>query len=137
VTAKALANAYSQALGNIFTQDIKPFEVEVLVAEVGDGNGSKSEIYHILYDGTIEDERNYAAMGGQADEIRRFLKDHYHDTLALDEALQLGVRALSVTQNKTLSERDLEVAALDRTKERRKFRRIPAEALSQLLGTAK
>ena len=77
VTAKALANAYSQALGNIFTQDIKPFEVEVLVAEVGDGNGASSEMYHILYDGTIEDERNYAAMGGQADEIRRFLKDHY------------------------------------------------------------
>ena len=67
VTAKALANAYSQALGNIFTQDIKPFEVEVLVAEVGDANGMKSEMYHILYDGTIEDERNYAAMGGQSD----------------------------------------------------------------------
>jgi proteasome alpha subunit len=138
VTAKALANAYSQALGNIFTQDIKPFEVEVLVAEVGDANGSKSEIYHILYDGTtIEDERNYAAMGGQADEIRRFLKDHYQPAMSLEEALQLGVRALSVTQNKTLSERDLEVAVLDRTKERRKFRRIPPEALGQLLGTAK
>jgi proteasome alpha subunit len=136
VTAKALANAYSQALGNIFTQDIKPFEVEVLVAEVGD-NGAKSELYHILYDGTIEDERNYAAMGGQADEIRRFLKDHYRDGMSLDDAVQLGVRALSVTQNKTLSERDLEVAVLDRTKERRKFRRIPAEALSLLLATAK
>jgi proteasome alpha subunit len=135
VTAKALANAYSQALGNIFTQDIKPFEVEVLVAEVGD-NGSKSEIYHILYDGTIEDERNYAAMGGQADEIRRFLKDHYQDGMALDQAVQLGVRALNVTQNKSLSERDLEVAVLDRTKTRRKFRRIPAEALAQLMGTA-
>ena len=138
VTAKALANAYSQALGNIFTQDIKPFEVEVLVAEVTDGNGSsRNEIYHILYDGTIEDERNYAAMGGQADEIRRFLKDHYQAGASLEESLQLGVRALSVTQNKTLSERDLEVAVLDRTKERRKFRRIPPEALSQLLGTAK
>ncbi len=136
VTAKALANAYSQALGNIFTQDIKPFEVEVLVAEVGE-NGSRNEIYHILYDGTIEDERNYAAMGGQADEIRRFLKDHYREGLALDEALQVGVRALTVTQNKTLSEKDLEVAVLDRTKVRRKFRRIPMEALAQLLGTAR
>jgi proteasome alpha subunit len=76
-------------------------------------------------------------MGGQADEIRRFLKDHYQPNSTLDESLQLGVRALSVTQNKTLSERDLEVAVLDRTKERRKFRRIPPEALSQLLGTAK
>jgi proteasome alpha subunit len=138
VSAKALANAYSQGLGNIFTQDIKPFEVEVLVCEVGDSNnGGKNEIYHILYDGTIEDEKNYAAMGGQADEIRRFLKDHYQSAMSLDEALQLGVRALSVTQNKTLTERDLEVAVLDRTKERRKFRRLPPEALSQLLGTAK
>lgn len=136
VTAKALANAYSQALGNIFTQDIKPFEVEVLVAEVGE-NGSRNEIYHILYDGTIEDERNFAAMGGQADEIRRFLKDHYREGLGLDEALQVGVRALTVTQNKTLSEKDLEVAVLDRTKVRRKFRRIPMEALAQLLGTAR
>jgi proteasome alpha subunit len=136
VTAKALANAYSQALGNIFTQDIKPFEVEVLVAEVGE-NGAKSEIYHILYDGTIEDEKNYAAMGGQADEIRRFLKDHFQEAMTLEDALQLGVRALTVTQNKTLSERDLEVAVLDRTKTRRTFRRLPVEALAQLLGTAR
>jgi proteasome alpha subunit len=136
VTAKALANAYSQALGNIFTQDIKPFEVEVLVAEVGVDNGAKSEIYHILYDGTIEDEKNYAAMGGQAEEIRRFLKDHYQEGMALADSVQLGVRALNVTQNKSLTERDLEVAVLDRTKVRRKFRRIPAEALALLMGTA-
>src|SRR5256886_7109550 len=135
VTAKGLANAYSQALGNIFTQDIKPFEVEVLVAEVADVNGSKNEIYHILYDGTIEDEKNYAAMGGQADEIRRFLKDNYREGLTIEAAVQLGVRSLNVTQNKTLTERDLEVAVLDRTKERRKFRRIPPEALAQLLGS--
>jgi proteasome alpha subunit len=137
VTAKSLANAYSQALGNIFTQDIKPFEVEVLVAEVSDGNGAKNEIYHILYDGTIEDEKNYAAMGGQADEIRRFLKDNYREDLTLEESLQLGVRALNATQNKSLTERDLEVAVLDRTKERRKFRRIPPEALALLLGAAR
>jgi proteasome alpha subunit len=133
VTAKSLANAYSQALGNIFTQDIKPFEVEVLVVEVGDSNGTKNEIYHILYDGTIEDEKNYAAMGGQSEEIRRYLKDNFQENLDVAAALKLGVRALMVTQNKTLTERDLEVAVLDRTKERRKFRRIPAEALHQLL----
>ena len=133
VSAKSLANAYSQALGNIFTQDIKPFEVEVLVVEVGDANGAKNEIYHILYDGTIEDEKNYAAMGGQSEEIRRYLKDNFQENLDVAAALRLGVRALMVTQNKTLTERDLEVAVLDRTKERRKFRRIPAEALHQLL----
>jgi len=137
VTAKALANAYSQALGNIFTQDIKPFEVEVLVAEVGDDNGARNEVYHILYDGTIEDERNYAAMGGQADDIRRFLKDHYQDAMTLEAAVQLGVRALNVTQNKSLSERDLEVAVLERAKPRRKFRRLPPEELRQHLGMAR
>jgi proteasome alpha subunit len=137
VTAKSLANAYSQALGNIFTQDIKPFEVELLVAEVSDANGAKNEIYHILYDGTIEDEKNYAAMGGQADEIRRFLKDNYREGLTLEESVQLGVRALNATQNKSLTERDLEVAVLDRTKERRKFRRIPPEALALLLGATR
>ena len=133
VSAKSLANAYSQALGNIFTQDIKPFEIEVLVVEVGDADGTKNEIYHILYDGTIEDEKNYAAMGGQSEEIRRYLKDNFQENLDVAAALRLGVRALMVTQNKTLTERDLEVAVLDRTKERRKFRRIPAEALHQLL----
>jgi proteasome alpha subunit len=137
VTARALANAYSQALGNIFTQDIKPFEVEVLVAEVAEQNGGKNEIYHVLYDGTIEDEHNYAAMGGQADEIRRFLKENYGEGLSLAGALQLGVRSLTVTQNKTLSERDLEVAVLDHTRERRKFRRIPPEVVKQLLETSK
>ena len=137
VTAKALANAYSQALGNIFTEGLKPFEVEVLVVEVAGGTNGKNEMYHVLYDGSIEDERNYAAMGGQAEEIRRFLKDQYREGLALADAVRVGIRALTVTQNKTLSERDLEVASLDRTKERRKFRRIPPEALSQLLGTAK
>jgi proteasome alpha subunit len=133
VSAKSLANAYSQALGNIFTQDNKPFEIEVLVVEVGDADGTKNEIYHILYDGTIEDEKNYAAMGGQSEEIRRYLKDNFQESLDLAAALRLGVRALVVTQNKTLTERDLEVAVLDRTKERRKFRRIPVEVLHQLL----
>jgi proteasome alpha subunit len=137
VSAKSLANAYSQALGNIFTQDIKPFEVEVLVVEVADSNGAKNEIYHILYDGTIEDEKNYAAMGGQSDEIRRYLKDNFHEGLDFAAAVKLGVRALMVTQNKTLTERDLEVAVLDRGKERRKFRRIPPEVLHQLLSDGK
>jgi proteasome alpha subunit len=137
VTARALANAYSQALGNIFTQDIKPFEVEVLVAEVADGNhGSKNEIYHILYDGTIEDERNYAAMGGQSDEIRRFLKENYKEGMSLADSVQLAVRSLNVTQNKTLTGKDLEVGCLDRTKTRRKFRRLAGDTLAQLLGTS-
>ena len=134
VTAKALANAYSQALGNIFTEGLKPFEVEVLVAEVTDDTSGRNEMYHVLYDGSIEDEHNYAAMGGQAEEIRRFLKEHYREGIPVAESVQLGIRALTVTQNKTLTERDLEVAVLDRQRERRKFRRLSNGELRGILG---
>jgi proteasome alpha subunit len=134
VTAKALANAYSQALGNIFTEGLKPFEVEVLVVEVADGTNGKNEMYHVLYDGSIEDERNYAAMGGQAEEIRRVLKDQYREGLALADAVRVGIRALTVTQNKTLTDRDLEVAVLDQKRSRRKFRRVANGELRVILG---
>ena len=134
VTAKALANAYSQALGNIFTEGLKPFEVEVLVAEVTDHANGKNEMYHVLYDGSIEDEHNYAAMGGQAEEIRRFLKEQYREGAPLAEAVRLGIRSLTVTQNKTLTDRDLEVAVLDRQRERRKFRRVADGELRAILG---
>jgi proteasome alpha subunit len=134
VTAKALANAYSQALGNIFTEGLKPFEVEVLVVEVADGTNGRNEMYHVLYDGSIEDERNYAAMGGQAEEIRRFLKDQYREGLALADAVRVGIRALTVTQNKTLTDRDLEVAVLDQKRSRRKFRRVANGELRVILG---
>ena len=98
--------------------------------------GEENELFHILYDGTIEDEHNYAAMGGQADEIRRFLKESYKEGLSLGDAVQLGVRALNVTQNKTLTAKDLEVGVLDRNKTQRKFRRLTGDVLTQLLGTA-
>src|ERR687885_1405616 len=55
VTAKTLANAYSQALSSIFTQQMKPYEVEILVGQV-DGEAGGAGIYHILFDGSITDE---------------------------------------------------------------------------------
>ena len=35
VTGRSLANAYAQTLGSIFTETAKPYEVELVVAEVG------------------------------------------------------------------------------------------------------
>jgi proteasome alpha subunit len=47
VTAKSLANAYSQALGGIFMGDAKPFEVELLIAQVdGAGGGAARAVPH-------------------------------------------------------------------------------------------
>src|ERR671919_2452378 len=68
VTAKALANAYSQTLGNIFTAEIKPYECEVLVASVGDSSDT-NELFHVLFDGAVTDREGWVAMGGQADAL--------------------------------------------------------------------
>src|SRR5690606_37215452 len=67
VMAKPLANAYSQALGTIFMGDSKPYEVELLIAQV-DGD-EQSELYHILYDGSIVDERRFVAIGGDTEPL--------------------------------------------------------------------
>ena len=45
-----------------------------------------------------------------------------------------GIRALTVTQNKTLTDRDLEVAVLDQKRARRKFRRVASGELRAILG---
>ena len=42
VRARALANAYSQAMGDVFTRELKPLEVEVIVAEVGDDSARRA-----------------------------------------------------------------------------------------------
>src|ERR687896_11046 len=76
VTAKGLANAYSQTLGNIFTAELKPYECEILVGAVGETEGS-NELFHILYDGSVTDRQGWVAMGGQAETLDAHLGEHY------------------------------------------------------------
>src|SRR6202045_658824 len=49
VDARSLANAYAQVLTQVFTHDIKPLEVEILVAEVGDAS-AEDQLFRILFD---------------------------------------------------------------------------------------
>ena len=140
VTARALANAYSQNLGMIFTEQQKPYEVELCVAEVGAGPAD-DQLYRLSYDGTIVDEPNYLVMGGQADAVAAQVKDSFHANLPLAEAIGLAVRALGsvggeVGAVRTLVAEGLEVAVLDRNRGKRKFRRITGAALSSLLPDA-
>src|ERR1700710_2030389 len=93
VTARALANAYAQTLGSIFTEQQKPYEVELCVAEVGSQAGT-DQLYRLSYDGTIVDERNYLVMGGQAEAVAASVRDSYSPNLPLGEAVSLAVRAL-------------------------------------------
>ena len=89
VDARSLANSYAQMLGTIFTHEMKPMEVEILVAEVGlvaDGD----QMFHILYDGTVMDERDYAAIGGDAETVGQRLVETWSDGLDRSDAIVLA-----------------------------------------------
>jgi proteasome alpha subunit len=133
VTAKGLANAYSQTLGNIFTSELKPYECEILVGAVGETEGS-NELFHILYDGSVTDREGWVAMGGRSEELGAYLKDKYGNAAGLTESFRLGREALGSVEGKEIPAGDLEVAVLDRTRPRRKFRRLKDSDIAQLLS---
>lgn len=136
VTGKSLANAYSQVIGNIFTKEIKPLEVEILVVEVGE-TPDKNSMYHILFDGSISDYHGYAVIGGHSEAVNGFLGEHYKDNLSLNEALALCRAALEkTTEDKRIREEHLEVAILDRNIEGRKFRQIYPPEIRERLTSA-
>ncbi|MTV26933.1 proteasome subunit alpha [Nitriliruptoraceae bacterium ZYF776] len=134
VTAKSLANGYSQALGAAFMGESKPYEVELLIAEVGSrtdaGDGHAGlELYHILYDGSIVDEHRFVAIGGEAEQLGTALGELYRDGLSRDEAVRLGVQALARVGGREIPATALEVAGLDATRPRRRYFRLRDEAL--------
>lgn len=136
VTAKALANAYSQTLGTIFTSEVKPYECEILVAAVGDDTG-RNEIFHILYDGSVTDRQRWVGLGGQAEAIEAHLEANYPKDYpaAIPDfatALTLAVGALRAAGERELTPATLEAAVLDRNRNRRKFRRLSEQELSEL-----
>jgi proteasome alpha subunit len=132
VTARALANSYSQILGQIFTDAIKPYEVEIVVAQVGE-DGKRNELYHILYNGSVADEENFVAMGGQSEELTAQLQQNFKPGAPLDDSVKLSAKALAEVEKHEISVGNLEVAVLDRTRDRRKFRRLPDEEVTALL----
>jgi proteasome alpha subunit len=126
VTARSLANAYAQTLGQVFTHEMKPYEVEILVAQVGETQAD-DELFHILYDGTVMDEEGFTVLGGQAESIIETLTERYEEGLDLTAAVKLGASVLSGDGGEALTANQLEVAFLDRAREQRAFRRIKAD----------
>jgi proteasome alpha subunit len=132
VDARSLANAYAQILGQVFTHEMKPMEVEILVAEVShDGGGD--QMFHLLYDGTVVDEYDFAVLGGESEAITERLRADWSPGLDLETALRATASALG-GPDRTLAAPDLEVAVLDRGNGRRSFRRIEGGELTELLG---
>jgi proteasome alpha subunit len=139
VTARALANAYAQTLGAIFTEQQKPYEVELCVAEVGD-RAELDQLYRLTYDGTIVEEPEFMVMGGQADTLTTELKGTFAPGQSLRDALAVAVRTLGSVggadgAQRSLPAAQLEVAVLDRNRGKRKFQRIVGLALTDLLPT--
>ncbi|MGV1036295.1 MAG: proteasome subunit alpha [Candidatus Nanopelagicales bacterium] len=140
VTARSLANTYAQALGTVFTEAPKPYEVELVVAQVGD-TVAEDQLYRLTFDGSVADEHGFVAMGGSAEMISEQLKDTWHEGMTLAQAAKVAVTELSKAgipsgaPPRELGPNELEVAILDRGRPRRKFRRITGDLLTALLAS--
>ena len=140
VRGQALANAYSQAIGEVFTREMKPLEIELIVAEVGDdryADHASNALYKVTFDGFISEEHGFCVIGGGFEEVENVLRSEYRDGLTLSEALNLGRRALDAGGDRSanLSETALEVCLLERSRVGRKFRRMAAEEVVGVLGS--
>jgi proteasome alpha subunit len=134
VKARDLANAYSQALSTIFTQQMKPYEVEILVAEV-DGEGDGTALYHVLFDGSVTDEHGFIAIGGHAEDLTQQLQEKYREGWELEEAVRTCAQVLAAPEGRTIEAADIEAGVLDRTRtQRRKFRRLTDDQVSRILA---
>lgn len=132
VEARSLANEYAQILGQTFTHDTKPYEVEILVAEVGFDQES-DQLFHIMYDGTLVDERGMSVLGGDAESIADRLRESWDRTANLRNAVRACVAALSGS-DRTLGASDTEVAVLSRSNGRRCFKRLDDADVTALLS---
>jgi proteasome alpha subunit len=151
VTGRGLANAYAQTLGTIFTESGKPYEVEIVVAEVGD-DPDGDQLYRLTYDGSVADETGFVAMGGHAETLSTRLRSDHRPDASLQDALGLAVDSLAAAAPspqpaagtggggqpgetpRTLAPAQLEVAVLDRTRPRRAFSRVVGAQLERLMG---
>jgi proteasome alpha subunit len=133
VTAKSLANAYSQTLGTIFGQELKPLEIEILVLEVN-GSGRDNEIYRIQFDGSISDERGFAVIGGRADKVKEYLQSRYNTEMDLTQTMKLAIASLESATGQKITLQNMEVAVLENHRTGRKFRRLSLEEITSLLG---
>lgn len=138
VAGQALANAYSQAIGEVFTREMKPLEIEIIVAEVGDDRWEdhrRNSLYRVTFDGFISDHSHYCVIGGNVDEVETVLAAEYREGLGASDAIKLGRKSLDTGSESSanLDENTLEVCVLDRTKTGRKFTRMSVDEVKRML----
>ncbi|HZJ48373.1 MAG TPA: proteasome subunit alpha [Acidimicrobiia bacterium] len=133
VNAKSLANSFSQTLGNIFTHEVKPYEVEILIAELGI-DGSSNHLYRVTYDGTLSDERHHCAIGGQADALSKILEARSEQLGSLADTVNAVAAAFVEVLDREVD--GWEAAILDPAVGRRTFRRLPDTEVEEILHSA-
>jgi len=139
VTARGLADWYAQVLGSLFTESPKPYEVEIVVAEVGK-TVDEDELYRIIFDGSVAEEHGFVVMGGQADRVAAVIKEQYSASMGLPAAMHLAIASLAGQGSagaEPLTSGELEVALLERDRPHRAFRRIIGTRLDALLAEAR
>jgi proteasome alpha subunit len=147
VTVRGIVNWYAQTLGNIFSENTKPFEVELVVAEVGE-EPAADQIYRVTFDGSVTEEPTCVAFGGDAARVTTALKERYTAGMSLAQALGAALIALTAPATSgssaagsngsaELTASQLEVAILDRARDHRKFRRITGARLEELMTEAR
>lgn len=132
VDARSLANAYAQSIGHAFTDNMKPLEIEILIAEVGLTAGD-DQLYRVLYDGTVMDEQHFSVLGGESEQISERLEEAWQENMTLNAVLKAGVESIT-NDDDGLEASEIEAAVLDRTEGRRMFRRISTDEIAASLA---
>ena len=129
VTAKGLANAYSQTLGQIFTHEVKPYEVEVMVAELT-ADGEANNLFRIGFDGTLSGFSEYGAMGGQEEDLTQKLASSYEAGADLQTVVRATATAIEEVEETEIEPAGFEAAVLDSGNGRRRFRRLTPDEIA-------
>jgi len=138
VRGRGLANAYSQVMGEAFTRDLKPLEVEIIIVEVGDprlAGHEHSAIYRVMYDGFISDHKGWCVIGGNVEDVESILRSDYAEDAPLAGAVDLGRKALErgTGGSSGLTAENLEACVLERDVPARKFRRLSTDEVRVML----
>ena len=138
VTGRQLANVYAQTLGTIFTEQAKPYEVELCVAEVAHFGETKAPELYRHHLRRLDRRRTPLRGDGRHDrtdhrEAQRVLRGEHQPLRCGEDRRRRTQGGGQRFDARSLGPDTLEVAILDANRPRRAFRRIIGPALDAVL----
>jgi len=144
VSAKSIAGEYSAILGDIFSHQQVPLEVEIMLVQLGETE-KDNRLYHIAYSGGLIEKHGFAVIGDihRDEDEGKPVKNKLEKYLAakpqpqarpLEDVFEWAYEALNSLKESRLTPGQLEMAVLDRTVPRdRKFKRLSGEDIQKLM----